>query len=139
VSPRYLLDTNVLSERLRLQPHPTVIQRLNASEGLVATAAPVVHELLFGALRLPPSSGRALIEHFLSEAVLTTMSILPYDTAAAEWHARERARLVTTGRTPPFLDGQIAAIAHTNGLILVTANVADYRNFADLQIEDWRT
>jgi tRNA(fMet)-specific endonuclease VapC len=139
VSPRYLLDTNVLSERLRLQPHPTVIQHLNANEGRVATAAPVVHELLFGALRLPRSSKCELIEHFLSDAVLATMPILPYDTTAAEWHAHERARLVTTGRTPPFLDGQIAAIAHTNGLILVTANVADYRNFADLQIEDWRT
>ena len=58
--------------------------------------------------------------------------------AAADWHAAERARLTGLGRTPPFVDGQIAAIAHVNGLVLVTANVADFRHFADLSVEDWR-
>jgi len=63
--------------------------------------------------------------------------ILPYDAEAANWHAAERARLVGTGRTPPFLDGQIAAIAVVNELILVTNNTSDYADFQQLQLQNW--
>ena len=66
------------------------------------------------------------------------MAILPYDESAADWHAAERARLVSAGKTPSFADGQIAAIAKTNDLILVTLNLADYADFRDLALEDWR-
>ncbi len=38
------------------------------------------------------------------------------------------------GKTPAFVDGQIAAIAYTNQLILVTNNVSDFQG---LQIENW--
>jgi tRNA(fMet)-specific endonuclease VapC len=42
------------------------------------------------------------------------------------------------GATPPFADGQIAAVAATNGLILVTLNTGDYAAFQGLRLEDWR-
>ena len=48
------------------------------------------------------------------------------------------AALDTAGKTPAFVDGQIAAIARVNALILVTANVSDYEGFEGLTIEDWR-
>jgi tRNA(fMet)-specific endonuclease VapC len=66
------------------------------------------------------------------------MPILDYDRAAAEWHARERARLVTHGETPPFADGQSAAVADVNELILVTFNDADFRRFQGLRVLSWR-
>jgi predicted nucleic acid-binding protein len=37
------------------------------------------------------------------------------------------------------VDGQLAAIARTNGLVLVTANTADVRAFDGLPIAEWRT
>ncbi|MBC8160187.1 MAG: hypothetical protein H7Z42_03125 [Roseiflexaceae bacterium] len=46
--------------------------------------------------------------------------------------------MAALGRTPPFADGQIAAIAHTNQLVLVTFNTADYADFSGLNLEDWR-
>jgi tRNA(fMet)-specific endonuclease VapC len=69
--------------------------------------------------------------------VVVSMAILPYDQAAAEWHAAERARLTAIGKTPPFVDGQIMAIAQTNGLILATLNPTDYMAFTGVQVEDW--
>ena len=63
--------------------------------------------------------------------------ILPYDDVAAETHGRERARLEEVGKTPPFVDGQIAAIAHCQGLTLVTANMDDFRYFEELELADW--
>ena len=67
----------------------------------------------------------AEIERYLRETVLSSVQILPYDEVAAEWHARERARLAAAGKAPPFVDGQIAAIAKANALVLVTGNRAD--------------
>ena len=72
-----------------------------------------------------------------SDVVLESFPILDYGWNAADWHARERARLVSAGRTPPFVDGQIAAIAHANGLVLVTSNTKDFRAFDGLRVESW--
>jgi len=63
--------------------------------------------------------------------------IFPYDAEAANWHAAERARLMGTGRTPPYLDGQIAAITIVNDLILVTNNTSDFADFQTLQLQNW--
>lgn len=138
MSLRYLLDTNVISEPLRPQPQPDVLARLQHHQTVIAIASVVWHELSFGCYRLPPSARRVAIEHFLHQVIAPTIPILAYDERAASWHARERARLVQIGRTPAFVDGQIAAIAQTNQLTLVTFNTADYTAFEGLTIEDWR-
>ena len=65
------------------------------------------------------------------------MTILPYDEQAAEWHAKERARLASLGQMPAFVDGQIAAIAKVNGLILVTRNTSDFNKYSGLKLENW--
>lgn len=135
---RYLLDTNVISEPLRPRPDQKVLARLEQHQAEIALASVVWHELIFGATRLPASARRTAIEHYLHQVLAPSVPILPYDTQAAGWHANERARLVQLGRTPAFADGQIAAIAQTNQLILVTANTADYADFSGLTVEDWR-
>ena len=110
MSLRFLLDTNVVSEPPRPAPNPGVLRRLRQYEGMVGIAAVVWHEMLFGSERLPPSRRRSDIENYLLRVVLKTMPILAYDPAAAEWHARQRARLVGMGKTPAYSDGQIAAV-----------------------------
>jgi tRNA(fMet)-specific endonuclease VapC len=69
--------------------------------------------------------------------VHATLPILPYDKEAAQWHARERARLEARGRNFPFVDAQIAAIAAVHELTLVTTNLRDFRAFRDLSVETW--
>jgi tRNA(fMet)-specific endonuclease VapC len=133
---RYLLDTNTISEPARPQPHPGILKRLRQHDGEIALAAPVWHELWFGCERLPPSRKRTRIEDYLQ--TLQELPILPYDSAAAEWHATERARLTARGKGPSFLDGQIAATAGRHNLIVVTSNVSDFESFEGLRIEDWR-
>jgi tRNA(fMet)-specific endonuclease VapC len=136
---RYLLDTNVISERLRPAPNRGIVERMRAHEEEIAAAAPVWHELVYGCNLLPPSRKRSAIEKFLYEVIVPSLPILPYDAAAAEWHGRERARLSREGRTPPFVDGQIAAIARTHDLEIVTTNPKDYLPFEGVRIRDWRS
>ncbi|AMW30305.1 MULTISPECIES: type II toxin-antitoxin system VapC family toxin [Arthrospira] len=137
MSLRFLLDTNILSEPTRQNPHPNVMAMLEQHELEVATSTTVWQELLFGCSRLPDSQRRRFLERYLNQIVRPTIPILPYDVEAATWHGIERARLTSIGKTPSFPDGQIAAVAKVNNLIVVTNNVSDYRNFLDLAVENW--
>ena len=137
MSLKYLLDTKIVSEPLRPSPSRTVLRRLASHEGETAIASIVWHELQFGCARLPVSRRRDAIQRYLEDVVLASFPILDYDRAAAEWHARERVRLEAAGKTPPFVDGQIAAIACVNDLVLVTANKVDFRGFKGLRVEGW--
>lgn len=137
MSLRYLLDTNVISEPLRPEPNARVMRRLRAHETEAAIPAPVWHELRFGAARLAPSNRRTAIERYLEDVVLPNFPVIEYDQQAADWHALERARLAALGRTPPFVDGQIAAISRVQGLTLVTANADDFSDFEGLRVRNW--
>ncbi|MEM9508949.1 MAG: type II toxin-antitoxin system VapC family toxin [Cyanobacteria bacterium P01_E01_bin.35] len=133
----YLLDTNVVSEPLRLKPNLAVMEKLRSHQEEIATATVVWHELLFGCQRLPQSKKRHIIETYLQNVVKPYIPLLPYDHIAATWHAEERTRLVAAGQTPAFVDGQIAATAYVNDLILVTNNTSDFENFLNLKLENW--
>ncbi len=113
------------------------MHRLREHEDEIAIPAPVWHELRFGCSRLAQSQRRNEIERYIEDVVLASFPVLDYGQEAADWHALERARLEAAGKTPPFIDGQIAAIAHVNGLILVTSNPTDFRSFKGLQIRSW--
>lgn len=137
MSPRYLLDTSTISSPISKSPHPEVLRRLALHGHECAIAAPVWHELTYGCQRLPHGKRRKAIEIYLHDVVLASFPVLAYDEAAARWHGKERARLEDLGRAPPYVDGQIAAIAHISETILVTSNVRDFAGFKDVKIEDW--
>ena len=134
---RFLVDTNIISEINKKIPNKLVVDKMNQYQGEVATASVVIHELLFGCLRLPPESGRRRFLEDYIEEIPAKMPVFDYDLKAAKWHAQERARLSKIGKIPAFIDGQIASIAFCNDLILVTNNMADFQDFEDLIIENW--
>jgi tRNA(fMet)-specific endonuclease VapC len=134
---RFLLDTSTISAPVLRRPVARVVRKLELHSQDCALAAPVWHELVFGCRRLPAGARRKRLEAYLREVVAPSFPILPYDEAAAGWHAEERARLESAGRPPPFVDGQIAAVAAVNGLVLVTANTKDFARFEGLELADW--
>ena len=133
---RYLLDTNVVSQPMMRTPSPGVMRKLASIADECAIAAPVWHELQFGCSCLPAGKRRNALQDYLAD-VVSTFEILAYDDLAAKLHAIERARLKELGTTVPFVDGQIAAIARINDLVLVTANVRDFAPFKALNVESW--
>ena len=133
---RYLLDTNVLSQAAAKVPNNSIVRRLETIGEQCALAAPVWHELQYGCKRLPAGKRREALEDYLAE-VVHLFDILPYDERAAKLHATERERLERIGKTMPFVDGQIAAIAQVNELVLVTANVRDFTLFRGLKVVNW--
>jgi len=137
VTLKYLLDTTIVSSPVTKVPNPTIVRRLEAHGEECAIAAPVWHELTYGCRRLAPGKRRDALESYLQDVVRTSFPILPYDEAAATWHGYERARLEELGRPAPFTDGEIAAIAHVHGLVLVTLNVKDFARFREIEVTDW--
>jgi len=137
MSLNYLLDTNILSEAKRPHPNEKVIEKLRLYRQETATAILVIHEMLYGCFRLPISKKPQDIEDYINNVILAEIPLFDYDLKSAQYHAQERARLSKIGKNPGFIDGQIASIAVTNNLILVTNNVADFQDFDGISIENW--
>ncbi|WP_414541656.1 type II toxin-antitoxin system VapC family toxin [Nostoc sp. CCY0012] len=137
MSLKYLLDTNILSEVKRPQPNEKVMEKLRLYRQEISTATVVIHEMLYGCLRLPLSRKREDIEDYINNVVLAQLPLFDYTLQAAKYHAQERAKLSKLGKSPAFIDGQIASIAVTNDFILVTNNVTDFQGFDILKIENW--
>jgi tRNA(fMet)-specific endonuclease VapC len=134
---RYLLDTSIVSSPISKMPDPAILKRLDKYGPECAIAAPVWHELTYGCRRLPKGKRRTAIEAYLRDVVRRSFPNLAYDEAAATWHGEERARLEALGKPAPFVDGQIAAVAHVHGLVLVTTNEAHFTGFKGLPVENW--
>jgi tRNA(fMet)-specific endonuclease VapC len=137
VIPRYLLDTSIVSSPISKQPSPEVLKQLEEHGHECAIPSPVWHELTFGCQRLPRGKRRDAIETYLQDVVLASFAVLGYDEDAAHWQGIERARLEGLGKSAPYADGQIAAIAYVNELTLVTANVKDFARFKGVEVENW--
>lgn len=134
---RYLLDSNIVSEPARQRPAPQVQARYVSHAQEMAMPSVVWHELLYGLERMPTGRRRDFLARYLVDVVRPAMPVLPFDTAAAEWLARQRARLEAQGQPRPALDGMVAAVAATRGLILVTRNTGDFAGYDGLHVENW--
>ena len=135
----FLLDSNVLSELTKTQANAGVMVKLAEHRAACATTAVVLQELAYGVARLPEGARKVRLQSFVSGLADCGMAILPYDLDAALWHARERARLESSGLAPPFRDGQIAAVAASRNLTLVSRNLADFQHFQGLSSASWFT
>lgn len=133
----YLLDSNILSEPARLKPDNKVLQQLADHDGEYATAAVVWHELVYGCELLAASKRKTQLQSYLALLLANGLTVLPFDQAAADWYAKERARLKRQGLTCAYADGEIAAIAATQQLTLVTRNSQDFENFQNLDLQNW--
>ena len=134
---RYLLDTNILSEPLAAKPNAHVMARIEAHSSSLAISSITWQELLYGMLLLAPGRRREQIHSYLFQHIQPVLPILPFDSDAATWQARQRARLRQAGKTPSYADSQIAAIAADNELVLITRNISDFQDFDGLRIENW--
>jgi len=94
----YLLDSNTLSEPARLKSDNNVLQQPADHDGEYATAAIVWHELVYGCELLAASKRKKQLQSYLAMLLANGLAVLPFDQAAADWYAKERARLQRPGK-----------------------------------------
>lgn len=131
---RYLLDTNVCVDYLAGR-FPAVAARLQSlPPEEVAISAIAVAELRFGA----DKSARVDANHQRLDLFLNDVAVLDFDHAAARAYGTLRSALERSGTPIGPNDMLIAAQALAAGVVLVTANLDEFRRVAGLEVESWR-
>ena len=137
----YLLDTNVISEVVRPRPSASVLAWMEIQRPAeLFLAAQTLGELTRGARKLPDEDRRARLERWIEVDLARQFDgrLLPFDTAAARIWGRLMGDGDRVGRTPPAADAQIAAVALSSRLTLVTRNTKDFERFDLALIDPWR-
>ncbi len=131
---KYLLDTCTVSDFVKGLPNVLVRTKATPPE-LIAVSALTRVEIAYG-LALNAARARKLAP--VLQAFFAVVATLPFDEADAQAAAAIRAALKVKGRPIGAYDVLIAGTALARGLVVVTANVGEFRRVGGLQIEDWR-
>lgn len=131
-----LLDTNVLSELMRLKPNHSVISWLDkTSAGDLFLSAVTKAEIELGISLLPDGNRKRKLALAANEIFDEfPLRSLPFDDLAASKYAQLVSARTKRGLPISVEDGQIAAIALVHGLALATRNVSDFKTIDGLRV-----
>jgi predicted nucleic acid-binding protein len=137
-----LIDTNVVSELMRPAPAPAVLAWFsdrNAADLFLSAVSEA--ELRAGAAYLPAGRRREGLVAAIDAMVAEDFGgrVLSFDSAAAKSYAVNAAARRAAGQPIAEADCQIAAIAHAQGAVVATRNVADFRGCGVEIIDPWKS
>ena len=125
----FLLDTNCVSELVRVKPDPRVLAWMEAAEEtLLHLSVLTLGEIPKGLAALPQGRRRTRSEAWLEVDLRARFSgrILPVVAAVADRWGLLAARARRDGATLPIVDGLLAATALHHNLTMVSRNVSDF-------------
>jgi predicted nucleic acid-binding protein len=128
---RYLLDTTIISNVAKPAPSASLLAWMEEQiDEDLFIASLTVAEIKRGVLEKPPGRKRTALEAWFSgpegPSALFAGRILPLDEKAGLVWARLMADGTATGRPRGELDMIIAAVAESNGCVVVTDNEKDF-------------
>ncbi len=129
---KYLLDTNIVIYVIKRRP-VEVLGLFNENAGRMAISSITLSELFHGAEKSARiAQNLAVVEEFSS-----LLEVLPYTSRASQHYGAIRAALEKAGRPIGVNDLHIAAHARSEGLTLVTNNLAEFERVPGLLTENW--
>ncbi|QTA79218.1 PIN domain-containing protein [Desulfonema limicola] len=131
----YLFDTDVITNILKKKPSQTLLNRLkNIRQEDQFITVITVAEIVYGA-----EKSRQPEYHLknLEAILLPAVSVLDFDIKAAYIAGNIRAGLEKAGMRLAWADIQIAAIAMSHEITLITGNIKHFARVAGLKIENW--
>ena len=135
----FLLDTNVVSERTKEDPAPTVLDFLRNHDDLWLSAI-VVEELELGVQILPQGRRRERLREWLNLLLEDYEGrISPIGRREAERAAVFQAQVRRSGGELELGDALIAGTASLNDMVIVTRNVRDFTGLGVDVINPWET
>jgi toxin FitB len=135
-----ILDTNVISEAMRLSPSPAVLGWLRSTPVFeLATTTINVAEIGYGLARLPVGRRRTQLEASFHNFIgrLFDSRIFGFDALAADSFAVLAAARDRSGRPFQRFDGLIAAIASSRGLGVATRNIRGFEDCGVAVVNPW--
>ena len=136
----FLLDTNIVSELMREKPSAAAETWLAATDVHLFYFSSISEaELRYGVEILPEGRRRdsllLQIERTFQEAF--DERILPFDSIAAKYYGVIAAKRRSAGRPTSKSCCQIAAIAKSRDLTLVTRNTRDFTDIGIQLVNPW--
>lgn len=133
-----VLDTNVVSEPLRSQPDPAVLEWFASIGDEVATTSITIGELLTGVRLLPAGRRRGGLLAAIDETLRQFADrVLGYGEPEARTYAELQERRRAMGRPLSVEDGMIAAVCRCRGGRLATRNVIDFTGLDVELVNPW--
>ena len=135
-----LLDTNVISEPLRRDPHAGVLEWIDAQalETLYLSVITVA-ELRAGIALIPAGKRRDSLHENLEKRLLPIFAnrVLSFDMACTKAYAELLAKCRAAGLTVETADAFIAAIALANGFAVATRDTRPFETAGVSVINPW--
>jgi tRNA(fMet)-specific endonuclease VapC len=130
---RYMMDTDTSSYIIRNRPESVRVRfgKLDSSQVCISV---ITHaELLYGVKSMTSTRTiRPAVEDFVRR-----LTVLEWDSAAAEHYADIRVKLETGGTPIGNMDMMIAAHARSVSAVMVTNNEKHFRRVSALTVENW--
>jgi len=136
-----VLDTNVLSELMRPQPHAAVFDWVAAQpRASLYTTSVNKAEILYGIAVLPEGHRRAALAA-AADAMFTddlAGRVLPFDAAAAAHYAEVIMARRRIGAPIEAFDAQIAATARAAGFGIATRDIGGFDGYGVALVNPWQ-
>jgi toxin FitB len=137
-----LLDTNVLSELMRMAPNEAVRSWVNGVDAnLLYLSTVTIAEIAYGLQAMPGGRRRKSLISRFHEFIDRAFAyrIVDFDRASALDYGALMAERRRAARPMSMADGQIAATARTHRLRIATRNTADFEGCGVVVLNPWIT
>jgi toxin FitB len=137
----FLLDTNCVSEVVRIKPDPHVTEWMQAAdESLLYVSVLTLGKIRKGLSGLAQGKRRTRLETWLEVELLARFSgrILPIDTAIADRWGLLAAETARKGKPLSAIDGLLAATALHHNLTIVSRNLSDFSSTQVPILNPWQ-
>ena len=124
--PKYLLDTNVISELTKKVPDSSVVEFWSRLEEITISVI-TLEEIEFGIGRMRTSK-KEILEKWWDEFKNIPPQILPITPEVARISANLRSKEEWNGRVITQADSLLSATSLLTGRIFVTRNTKDFQN-----------
>ena len=137
----YVLDTNVLSELMRPEPHPAVFQWVaEQPRAVLFTTSLTRGEILAGIAVMPDGRRRTALAESAAAMFGEEFQgrVLPFDAEAATAYAEFFALRRQSGRPIQATDLIVAATAHVHDAAVVTRDVGGFDGCGLTLVNPWQ-
>lgn len=138
----YLLDTNCISEVVRITPEPRVMAWIEATdESLLYLSVLTFGEIRKGLAALSQGKRRTQLETWLDVELRARFSgkILSVDSHVADRWGWLAASVKRAGKALSVVDGLLAATALHHNLTIVSRNITDFAHLHVPVLNPWQT
>ncbi len=130
---KYLLDTNICIYIIKQKPLSVINRFKQTNPGTIAVSSITLAELQFGVIK---SSDPQKNQEALSKFIMP-LEVCNFDYLDATEYGKIRRHLERNGTPIGPLDTLIASQALSNGLILVSNNLKEFKRIPGLMFENW--